>query len=834
MMSSIEPHTNPLKTVKRIDELLELQQFALEHIQEAMFLINSDARITYVNKAASTSLGYTKEELLSMSVFDLDPQFPPEIWQAHWKYLQKHKNVLIETQHRTKEGNIIHVEVNANYFDYNGVGYNMALARDITAKKSEEEIAHSNTEQLQEATTKLSTLFSSIPDMIWMKDNEGKYLSCNAAYEAFIGAKECEVIGKTDYDFYSCESADVCKQSDIEAMNAATLCISEECVNYRNNTIGIMEIRKAPIYNPSGVMIGVLGIGRDITERKRMEQKLADSEREFRALAEQTPDTIARYDHECVRLYANPSLAHAMGQNVEELLGKKPTAYFASAQALAYEEKIKEVIATGVQGVIEYTWPDATGRTQTSQIRIVPETTQEGVIRSVLATGRDITERKLFEKQIEFLAHHDALTGLPNRTLAQDRMEQAIVYAKRHQTQAALIFIDLDGFKTINDTLGHSIGDAMLQSVALRLQKRIRESDTLSRQGGDEFLLILPEINDSEDVRAIADKLIQAFEEPFGVHNQLLSVSASIGISLYPEHGDDFNTLLKNSDVAMYKAKESGKNTYRFYTTKMNRDIIDQFKIETDLKTALQNNEFILHYQPQIDLATHTISGVEALIRWNHPQQGMIPPLNFIPIAEESGLIVQIGQWVIEEACRQIAQWHKEGKELSVAVNISGVQFKRGDLESVVKNALRTSGINPSLLELELTESIMMHNVETTLQTVQSLKALGIQLSIDDFGTGYSSLAYLKRFAVDKLKIDQSFVRDILVDQEDTVIVQTIIQMAKNLNLKTIAEGVENKEVLKLIESYGCDEVQGYHFAKPLEAAAFENYYTAFSTTINS
>jgi diguanylate cyclase (GGDEF)-like protein/PAS domain S-box-containing protein len=702
-MSTLEPHPNALKTPQKIDELLELQQFALEHIHEAVFFVDIDAKFTYVNQAASVYLGYSKEELLTMSVFELDPNLSRAMWREHWQEIQTHKSISIETEHRTKEGKTIPVEVNANYFNFNGVGYNMALIRDITEKKNEEQAAQRKTKQLQEVTTTLSALFTSIPDLIWMKDYEGKYLSCNPAYEAFIGAKECEVIGKTDYEFYSSESADVCKQSDIDAMRAGTVCISEESVNYQDNTIGIMEIRKAPIYNPSGAMIGVLGI------------------------------------------------------------------------------------------------------------------------------GRDISERKSFEKQIEFMAHHDALTGLPNRILAQDRMEQAITYAKRHSTQAALLFIDLDGFKTINDTLGHSIGDSMLQNVALRFQQSIRQSDTLSRQGGDEFLLILPEIHHKDDVSAIAEKLIQTLEQPFLIHNQFLSVSASIGIALYADHGDTFETLLKNSDTAMYKAKESGKNTYCFFTPEMNNHILGQFQIQNDLKNALKNNEFVLHYQPQIDLATNTISGVEALIRWNHPQQGMIPPMKFIPIAEESGLIVPIGEWVIEEACRQAARWHSMGITVCVAVNISATQFKRGNLVTVVKNALKTSRLNPKFFELELTESTMMYNLESTLQTVQALKVLDLQLSIDDFGTGYSSLAYLKRFAVDKLKIDQSFVRDIVQDQEDAIIVSTIIQMAQNLNLKTIAEGVENEYVLERIKSYGCDEVQGYHYAKPLEASAFENYFISQS-----
>jgi diguanylate cyclase (GGDEF)-like protein len=445
-----------------------------------------------------------------------------------------------------------------------------------------------------------------------------------------------------------------------------------------------------------------------------------------------------------------------------------------------------------------------------------------------IVVAKDITDRKMIEQKIEYMAHHDALTGLPNRVLAHDRMERAIAYAREHNTMSALLFIDLDGFKAINDTLGHSIGDRVLQSVSQRLRECLRERDTLSRQGGDEFLLILSALTTLIDIKIIAEKLIEAFDQPFYVQNHPLSLSASIGISRYPDDGADFETLLQSADMAMYKAKESGKNTYRFYTKEMIHHQLDYFTLQNDLKTAVIEKQFVLHYQPQIDLGQNRIVGVEALIRWRHPQRGMIPPMEFIPLAESSGLIVQIGEWVIREASAQAARWHTMGIEIGVAVNISGVQFKRGNLAEVVSDALKDSKLPPSYLELELTESIMMQDVESTLQMVHRLKAHGVQLSIDDFGTGYSSLAYLKRFALDKLKIDQSFVRDILSDQEDAIIVSTIVQMAKSLNLKTIAEGVENQAVLDVIESYGCDEVQGYHFAKPLEAAAFEAYHQKF------
>jgi diguanylate cyclase len=423
------------------------------------------------------------------------------------------------------------------------------------------------------------------------------------------------------------------------------------------------------------------------------------------------------------------------------------------------------------------------------------------------------------------MAHHDALTGLPNRVLLKAKGEELLLQSKKDSQKFALLFIDLDGFKMINDSLGHTVGDSVLQIIAQRLLNTLRMSDTLSRNGSDEFIVLLPNITDMSEVVTITNQVIQKFKESFNINNQILSTTASIGIAVYPEHGVTFEQLLQNADAAMYKAKENGKNNYCFFTQQMKHNLVGLFKMQNNLKNAIKNKEFVLHYQPQVDLVENKIIGAEALIRWQHPLMGMIPPLQFISIAENSGLIVPIGEWVIYEACRQGAIWNKEGKEIVVAVNVSAVQFKRGNLLDVVKNALAVSKLDPKYLELELTESILINDTENVLETVKGIKELGIQLSIDDFGTGYSSLAYLKRFAVDKLKIDQSFVRDIINDKEDASIVKTIIQMAKSFNLKSIAEGVENGEVLKVLGEFGCDEVQGYHFAKPMVVEEFSNYY---------
>ncbi len=452
----------------------------------------------------------------------------------------------------------------------------------------------------------------------------------------------------------------------------------------------------------------------------------------------------------------------------------------------------------------------------------------DGSIDKRIAIFSDLSGHKAAEQQIEFLAYHDALTGLPNRLLVHDRFEQASAHAERTRSKVALLFLDLDSFKTINDSLGHSVGDALLKEIAVRLGDCVRDTDTISRQGGDEFLLVLPELPDADAIAPVLVKIRERLLDPFDADGHELTSTVSIGIAIYPEDGRDFDTLLKKADTAMYRAKESGRNTYRFFDEQMNVEAVEHLSMRNGLRRAVEKGEFVLHYQPQIDLASGAVVGAEALIRWQHPDLGMIHPARFIPVAEESGLIVPIGEWVMREACRQAAAWKKDGlPELTMAVNLSPVQFKRGDLEQTVIGALEESGFNPAFLELEITESILIQNVESVLSMVKRLKLLGVKLSIDDFGTGYSSLSYLKRFAVDKLKIDQSFIRDLATDPDDATIVRAIIQMAHNLNLKTLAEGVENQEILEYLRIFRCDEAQGYYFSRPMPAQEFATHLSA-------
>jgi diguanylate cyclase (GGDEF)-like protein/PAS domain S-box-containing protein len=453
---------------------------------------------------------------------------------------------------------------------------------------------------------------------------------------------------------------------------------------------------------------------------------------------------------------------------------------------------------------------------------LAPLRDESGAIDGYLAIAADITERKAAEKRIEFLAYRDVLTGLPNRLLLLDRFDQAVAFAGRTGTKVALAALDLDNFKTVNDSLGHAVGDALLREVAFRLGQSVRDTDTISRQGGDEFLIVLPDLRGMDAITPVLLKIRDGLQAPIEYQGNELSTSASIGIAIYPDDGRDFDTLLKKADTAMYQAKDAGRNSYRFFDAQMNTEAVEHLRLKNGMRRAIARGEFVLHYQPQIDLLTGVVVGAEALIRWNHPDLGMLEPARFIGLAEESGLIVPIGEWVIFEACRQAVAWRLAGlPPLVMAVNLSPVQFKRGEVERVVIDALKDSGLDAGWLELELTESILIHDTDQVLATVKRLKQLGVKLSIDDFGTGYSSLSYLKSFAVDKLKIDQSFVRDLASDPDDAAIIRAIIQMARSLNLKTIAEGVEDADMVVQLRIFECDEAQGYHFARPMPAQAF-------------
>jgi diguanylate cyclase (GGDEF)-like protein/PAS domain S-box-containing protein len=448
---------------------------------------------------------------------------------------------------------------------------------------------------------------------------------------------------------------------------------------------------------------------------------------------------------------------------------------------------------------------------------VAPIHDREGKTTGAVIVFRDVSATRAMALQMTHAAQHDFLTGLPNRTLLNDRVSQAITFAQRHMKKVAVLFLDLDGFKHINDSLGHPSGDKLLQSIAQRLVHGLRGSDTVSRQGGDEFVMLLSEVEQSEDAAATARRMLQAVAEAHLIDDHDLHVTTSIGVSIYPDDGLDAETLIKNADTAMYQAKENGRHCYQFFKPAMNVRAVERQFIEEGLRRALERQEFILHYQPKVSLKTGKITGGEALIRWIHPVRGLIPPTQFIPISEDCGLILPIGNWVLREACKQAQVWADAGLPLAtIAVNISAMELRGENFLEGVFAALEETGLAPSSLELELTESVLMGHAESTEAILKALRARGVQLAVDDFGTGYSSLSYLRRFSIDTLKIDQSFVRQIAAGPDETTIVAAVIGMGRNLRLRVVAEGVETQEELAFLQAQHCDEAQGYYFSRPV------------------
>jgi len=467
-------------------------------------------------------------------------------------------------------------------------------------------------------------------------------------------------------------------------------------------------------------------------------------------------------------------------------------------------------------------YKDLHGRDRYIFFNAAPIRNSSGEMLAVIETLEDLTERKQYEAQLEYQANHDRLTSLPNRNLLNDRVHQALLMSQRGRKQVAVLTVDLDNFKLVNDSLGQEAGDMLLKTVAERLNSCVRLGDTAARKGGDEFAVIVSNLATADDAAQIANKIRESIALPIRINEHELSITCSIGISIFPRDGEDVQTLLRNADGAMYRAKEQGCNTFQFYTGEMNARSLARMTMEKHLRRAMENNELSLHYQPQVSLLTGHVSGMEALLRWQSPELGPVSPASFIPLAEETGLIEQIGEWVVRTACAQNRAWQDAGlPQLSVAVNISARQFRLSNIVGSIGRALRETGLEPRFLELEITESMVMQDVERVSAILNELKGLGVLLAMDDFGTGYSSLSYLKRFPFDVLKIDRSFVRDITSDPDSAAIAKTVIAMAHSLHLTVVAEGVETEGQLHYLRSHGCDEMQGYFFSRPLPAAEF-------------
>ncbi len=574
----------------------------------------------------------------------------------------------------------------------------------------------------------------------------------------------------------------------------------------------------------------------DIIVHNDKEKYLVQVEARYRGLLEAAPDGMVVVNEKGEIVLLNAQAEKHFGYHSDELLGQKVTNIipegFAERLIADGTRTAAEALAQQIGTGIELNGQRKDGSEFPIEIMLSPLESPEGIL--VTAAIRDITVRKDAERhlaeiteQVIHSAEHDFLTGLPNRLLLNDRISQAIALAYRHKHLVAVLFLDLDGFKHINDSLGHPAGDKLLQSVAGRLLDCVRAPDTVSRQGGDEFVVLLPEIKQAEDIAIAATRMLRAVEKAHLIDDHELHVTASIGVSLYPDDGLDAETLIKNADTAMYQAKEDAGQRCKFFRPEMNVRAVERQSIEEELRRALEQNEFTLNYQPKINLNTGAIIGAEALIRWTSPTRGQVPPLDFIPIAEDSGLILSIGAWVQREACVQARAWVDAGlPKTTMAVNVSALQFRNEKFLEDLFAILGETGMDAKYLELEVTESVLMRHAEVAASILQTLRCRGIRVSVDDFGTGYSSLSYLQKFPLDALKIDQSFVREISTTPDETTIVRAIISMGRSLNLRIIAEGVETASDLAFLKAQGCDEGQGYYFSRPLPAEQFAKLLT--------
>lgn len=645
-----------------------------------------------------------------------------------------------------------------------------------------------------------------------------------------VNSKMCEIVGYTHEELLQTGFKDITHPTDLES----NLAIQRQLVdgkidNYsiekrylrKDGSVVWAALTQSLVRSSAGAPKYFISVVEDISARKRTEASLLLSQRALESSANgiiitdcMQPDNPVVYVNPAFERITGYSEAEAVGKNCRFLQGddRDQPGVLELRQALENREDARVVLKNYRKD----------GTLFWNELFVAPVHAKDGSVTHFVGIQNDISVQKHVEENLLHMATHDTLTGLPNRTLLQDRITQAIGYAERMQREVAVLFLDIDRFKNINDSLGHATGDEMISILARRLRGAIRQSDTVARVGGDEFVIVLTDIIRESDITQVLPNLIAAINQPILVEGHELSVTASIGISTYPHDGRDVTSLLKNADTAMYQAKEAGRNAFRFYAHEMNANAVDRLRLENDLRNAIKGNELMLHYQPQVDVDSGRIVAAEALLRWNHPRHGLISPADFIPMAEETGLIVPIGEWVLRQVCSQLRSWDEAGLPSTVvAVNLSPRQFHQSNIVEMVATALQDFDLTPQRLELEITESSLMRNPEEAADLLEQLSQMGFSLSVDDFGTGYSSLGYLKRFPLNALKIDRSFVADIETNQNSGSIASAVIALAHSLGLKVVAEGVEKMAQMEYLRSLKCDFLQGYLYGRPMPADEF-------------
>ena len=768
-----------------------------------------DGRMLDCNEAMAQMLGYaSREEFLRQNARDLYVE--PGERDRFIEQVRMHRSIPgIEVRLRRRDGKPVWLLESVSIRQGpNGEEVLEGTVVDITDRKLAENA-------LRESEARYRTLIERMREGVAQKDPEGVLQFVNARFCEMTGYSRDELVGR-DAAFLLADEADAALvRTKLQLRRSGVSDQYEVRIRRRDGSLMWVEISGAPIFDAEGMVIGSIGVYDDVTVRREAEQAVRESEARYRVMADNSTDLIARTDAALQILYASPAIETILGYAPAEVIGKSVLAFInpedhevvrLATEGLAWTGPMTFAYRALRRGGTEV-WLETTARA------VLNPQTREVV--EIVTVSRDVTERHHAEVQIEYQAYHDALTGLPNRALFRDRLTVALAHARRTQKPLAVMFLDLDSFKLVNDTLGHSLGDELLKVIATRLKSVLREEDTIARMGGDEFTILLANISSTDDAPFIAQKVLDVVAQPSRVEGHELFVTTSIGIALYPNDGDSAESLLKNADNAMYRAKELGRNLYQLCTPEMNRRANERLSLENALRRAIDRGEFRMHYQPQFRVIDGVIVGMEALLRWNRGGD-VIGPTKFIPVAEETRLIVEIGEWALREACRQAKEWQEERfPNLRMSVNLSPRQFQHADLRRMIASALDESGLDPRFLEVEITEGTAMQNIERAVSTMRSLRDMGVRIALDDFGTGHSSLNYLRSFPIDSVKIDQAFVHEIEGSASNRAIVSAVIAMAHGLDLRVTAEGVETEAQFEFLRQQGCEEVQGYLFGRP-------------------
>ncbi len=803
---------------KRTDEVMKLNRMIIKTAQEGFWRADLQGRLIEVNQAYADVIGYTREELVGMHISRISLcNDTPEKVRAMIARIVESGHVSFETQHRRKDGGVVDFETSVTYSEEDRALF--GFLHDITERKLAEQ-------RLQDQQARVNGLIDAAMDAIVSTDEQQHILIFNHGAEQMFGYRAADMIGK---------SVELLMPERYRENHAALVDefgrtgITTRSMSQPGQSYGLRANGEEFPFEASISRVSVAGgivytaILRDTTLRKQVETELR-----IAAAAFESQEGMLITDAKGVILRVNKAFTETTGYTAEEVIGQTPRLLKSGRHEPDFYRAMWETInRTGSwQGEV---WDrKKSGEIYPKWLTISAVKGEDGEITHYVGSHVDITERKAAEDEVRSLAFYDPLTRLPNRRLLLDRLDHALASSGRSGREGALLFIDLDNFKTLNDTLGHDFGDLLLQQVAARLQGCVREGDTVARLGGDEFVVMLEDLSAeaaaaAAQTEAIGEKILVSLNRPYQLDTHEYRSTPSIGATLFNDHEKAIDELLKQADIAMYQSKKAGRNTLRFFDPMMQDSVNVRAALEGELRKALENRQFHLYYQVQVD-DEHRALGAEALIRWIHPEYGLVSPASFIPLAEETGLILPIGQWVLESACAQLAVWRNSARtrELVLAVNVSSKQFRQADFVSQVQDAVSRHGINPARLKLELTESLLLDDVEHTVAIMSTLKQTGVMFSLDDFGTGYSSLQYLKRLSIDQIKIDQSFVRDLATDSSDRAIVRTIISMAEGLNMAVIAEGVETEDQRQFLRNAGCFQYQGYLFGKPVPIDQFE------------